>query len=337
MKSLYSFIASALMLGVFSARSAEVGLRIYWPHEITNFVAGDVESYPVSYKHVGMLQFNCDSFSEEVSKQVREKLKTNGITEESIFVDIPLDKTLQATHEGVITRLEKGEKAGWEWGDLIVYREALFDFNCKDQDLFPGPWSDLRMLSVDDITNLRARLKAAHETGRLKRADYKLCQLIHCWRNIGEPEKDFLLKHMDGLYVEVNTEGGNWISHGKRGIANHEFERGRKYEPYEFGDTGSQDCAEAVAWAVRNDFHVGFSSGSNVRDIWFREMFEDLTARIVALGVDPSDDRISYLLHHNRNTDDDVMPYFPEDDEDRSISTTGSSIWTAATPGFLNG
>ena len=57
----------------------------------------------------------------------------------------------------------------------------------------------------------------------------------------------------------------------------------------------------------------------------------------MALGVDPSDDRISYLLHHNRNTDDDVMPYFPEDDEDRSISTTGSSIWTAATPGFLNG
>ena len=304
--------------GVINTTSAKVGLRAYHVHEVNKFTTADPKTYPYTYEYADMMQLNIHpnfTFVTNSVQKVREKLKTNVITEEFIFRGA-LDTIKDEPFEYVIERLAKAEKAGWVWGDLILYREPLFDFQCKDQELLPGPWADMRMLSVEGVSTLRKRLKEAHEKGRLRQPYYKLNQLIYCWANLGEAEKKFLLTYMDGLYIEVNSKGGNWKSEGvKAEITNKNFKRGVLYDPYKIGNLGTQDSADAVAWCVKHDFHVGFSSGSNVKDVWFKDMFEDLIGRIDAHGVSPTHPLISYLLHHNRSVDDSVMPYFPENEE----------------------
>jgi len=305
----------ALMLCAMSVQGAEVALRVYHPHEVKKLVEANRKDYPVTYESIDLLQYNIEQHDEALASKVRTSLKTNRITEEWI-IHGELDKATEQSYDGLVKRIAMAERTGWSWGDFICYREPSFDFAHPKQELRPGPWNDARILCADDIQTMRAQLKEAHTAGKISRNDYKLCQLIYCWKNIGEPEKAFLLKHFDGVYVELNTRGGNWVVDGVPGHvtkANYDLET--HYKIADCGDPGMTDCADMAKWCMENDFHFGITMGSNVRDIWFKDMFEAFMKEMKKRGVDPADPRITYVLHHNRAKDDNKMPYFPESEK----------------------
>ena len=305
----------AILLSATSAQGADVAIRVYHPHEVKNLIEADRQDYPVTYQSVDLLQYNIEQHDEALAAQVAQSLKTNRITEEWIIKG-DIEKATEQSYNGLVKRIEMAERNGWSWGDIICYREPSFDFAHPKQKLRPGPWNDLRILCADDIETMRAQLKAAHTAGRIKQDNYKLCQLIYSWKNIGEPEKAFLLKHFDGVYVELNTRRGNWVVDGIPGQvtkANYDLET--YYKIADFGDPGMTDCADMAKWCMENDFHFGITMGSNLRDIWFKDMFEEFMKQMKKRGVDPADPRITYVMHHNRGKDDGVMPYFPESEE----------------------
>jgi len=307
---------AAVLLGAMSVQGAEVALRVYHPHEVQHLIEANRKAYPVTYESVDLLQYSIDLHDESLVPKVRESLKTNRITEEWI-IHGEIEDAAEQSYDGLVGRIAMAERTGWSWGDLICYREPSFDFPVKDQDLRPGPWNDARILCADDVNTMRAQLKAARQAGKIRQDDYKLCQLIYCWKNVGEPEKEFLLKHFDGIYIELNTRGGNWVVDGIPGhVTRENYDLEKHYKIADFGDPGMTDCADMAKWCMENDFHFGITMGSNVRDIWFKDMFEAFTKAMKTRGVDPADPRITYVLHHNRGQNDGVMPYFPESEED---------------------
>lgn len=327
---------ACLLMSLTNVPAAEVALRVYHPHEVENLIEADPKDYPVTFEHADALQYCIRLHDESLAPKVRDSLKTNKITEEWIIMG-ELDEWAKQNHVELINRVAMAERNGFHWGDWILYREPTFDFTHPKQDLRPGPWNDARILSVNDIKNLRARLKAAYDAGQLQEENYQLCQLIYCWKNVGSAEKEFLKENFDGVYVELNTRGGNWVIDGRPGeVTQENYDLGTHYKIADFGDPGMTDCAEMARWCLENDLTFGITFGANVRDIWFKDMFDALVIAMEKQGVDPSDPRITYLLHHNRQFDDDEMPYFPESEEDSitnlakyMIETVGQSAGSA--------
>lgn len=304
-----------VMMGAMCAQGAEVALRVFHPHEVRNLLAADPKEYPVSYKSIDLLQYNIEQHDESLAVRVRETLETDRITEEWI-ISGELDQASEQSYDGLIQRIAMAERNGWSWGDFICYREPTFDFAHPDQALRPGPWNDARILCEDDVKTMRAQLLAAQKAGKIKEDEYNICQLIYCWKNVGEVEKAFLLEHFDGLYIELNTRGGNWVVDGVPGhVTKANYDLKTPYEIADFGDPGMTDCADMAKWCMENDMPFGITMGSNVRDIWFKDMFEAFMKAMKERNIDPADPRITYVLHHNRPPDDDVMPYFPESEE----------------------
>ena len=126
-----------------------------------------------------------------------------------------------------------------------------------------------------------------------------------------------MLENFDGIYIELNTRGGNWVVDGIPGqVTQASYDLEKAYKIADFGDPGMTDCADMAKWCMENNFHFGITMGSNVRDIWFKDMFEEFMKQMNKRGVDPADPRITYVLHHNREIDDKGMPYFPESEKD---------------------
>lgn len=306
-----------LLNGAWSvpSQAADVVLRVFHPHEVRNLVETDKEEYPVTYAYTDVLQYNIDHHDEGLSPVVRGSLKTNRITEEWI-VKGELETADQQKYDDLVRRIAMGERTGWSWGDLILYREPSFDYYHPKQQLRPGPWNDARILSAEDIRTIRRQLKEAYEAGKLKRDDYKITQLIYAWENIGEAEKEFLLENFDGVYVELNSRDGNWVVEGEpTQVTRENYDLEKAYKIPDFGIPGMQDCADMAKWCMDNDMPFGITMGANLRDLWLKDMFEALMIEMRARGVDPADPRITYVLHHNRKFDDDGMPYFPESEE----------------------
>ena len=297
------------ILATVCAQAADVGLRLYHPHEVRNLLAEPAASYPECRKRLAVVQFPADRYP-DTAKQVRNCFPASVITEEHIIGNVKDDAAEESTFNGLVKRIAAGEAAGWEWGDILVYREPLFAA-IAHQNLLPGPWTDRRLISERDIRMLRARLRRAHAAGELVHADYRICGLIHSWLNIGEPEKAFIRSSLDGLYVELNTSGGKWAVDGAAGTIGAEFQNpGHNFAA--FGKPGTRDCARMAEWCLKEGKRFGITHGANVPDVWFRAMFDDYLLRAREIGVDPASPRCTYLLHHNRSKDDGGLPYFPE-------------------------
>ena len=331
MKNLYIFVLGSLFLITFTAHGAKIGFRFYHKHEYENLINEPVESFPVTHEYVSVIQFANNFTTIDVSKKVRNKFKTNVLVEEAILFG-PQSDANKNKHIDLVKRIHEAEKAGWEWDHIILYREPSFDFSIKNQDLSPGPWSDLRLASQKDIDNLKKRLSEAYKKGILKKKKYSICPLIYSWKNIGEEEKKFLKKNSDGVYIELNPRSGKWVTDGSPDTFKGNYKRGKKYIMSDFGVPGTYDCAEMAKWCLENNLMFGMTIGANTEDPWTPDMLDDFAVQCKELNIDPRNDNFVYLLHHNQNQPG-MLPYFPES---RSYSMTYLTRWLIENFGALS-
>ena len=174
MNNLFLFIFGSYFITAFSLQGAKTGFRFYHKHEYEALIAEPVESFPVTHEYVSVIQFANNFTTIDVSKKVRNKFKTNVLVEEAILFG-PLSDAKNNSHNDLVKRIQEAEKAGWDWNHIILYREPSFDFSIKNQDLSPGPWSDLRLVSQKDIDNLKKRLGEAYKKRILKKKKYSIC------------------------------------------------------------------------------------------------------------------------------------------------------------------
>ena len=146
MNNFFQFVLVSYFLAAFSVQGAKTGIRFYHKHEYEALIAEPIDSFPVTHEYVSVIQFANNFTSIDVSKKVREKFKTDLIVEETIMFG-PLSDANKNKHIDLVKRIQEAEKAGWDWDHIIPYREPSFDFSIKNQDLSPGPWADLRLIS----------------------------------------------------------------------------------------------------------------------------------------------------------------------------------------------
>lgn len=308
-----------------SAPAADIGLRFHHAHEVRDLLAEPLTSYPQSHEKVTVVQFPVEQYPEQ-AKEVRNCFPKSKITEEMILANVPQDATKEANFNGLIKRIKAGEAAGFEWGDILVYREPLFDALCPGQNLLPGPWKDRRLISERDVDALRSRLRQAHAAGEIAQENYRICGLIYSWLNIDEKEKAFIRSKLDGVYIELNSRNGKWMKEGVRTSIGDDF-KNPGHDFAAFGLPGTKDTAQMAAWCVKEKKRFGITSGANLPDIWYRDMFADYLLRAQEAGFDPASEQCTYLLHHNRGADDKMLAYFPE---------SGTSTMTALTKYLLD-
>lgn len=331
MNYIYFFILGSFFITAFSLQGAKIGFRFYHKHEYENLIAEPVDSFPVTHEYVSVIQFANNFTTIDVSKKVRNKFKTDLLVEEAIMFG-PQSDANKNKHIDLVKRIQEAEKAGWDWDHIIPYREPSFDFSIKSQDLSPGPWFDLRLISEKDIDNLRKRLSEAHKKGILKKKHYSICPLIYSWKNIGDKEKDFLKKNADGVYIELNPRDGRWVTDGSQTIFKNNYKKGEKYIMSDFGVPGTYDCAEMAKWCLENNLLFGMTIGANTEDPWTPDMLEDFAKQCKLLDVDSRNDNFVYLLHHNQSQPG-MLPYFPESE---SYSMTYLTRWLIENFGALS-
>jgi len=310
MNNLLLFIFGSFFITAFSVQGAKIGIRFYHKHEYEDLIAEPVDSFPVTHEYVSVIQFANNFTTIDVSKKVRNKFKTDLLVEEAIMFG-PLSDAKKNKHIDLVKRIQEAEKAGWDWDHIIPYREPSFDFSIKNQDLSPGPWFDMRLISEKDIDNLKKRLGEAYKKDKLKKKKYSICPLIYSWKNIGDKEKKFLKKNCDGVYIELNPRDGRWVTDGSQSIFTNNYKKGEKYTMANFGVPGTYDCAEMAKWCKENNLMFGMTIGANIEDPWTPDMLADFARQCEVLGVDPRSDNFVYLLHHNQGTPG-ILPYFPE-------------------------
>ena len=250
MNNLFLLVLGSCFITAFPLQGAKIGFRFYHKHEYENLIAEPVDSFPITHEYVSVIQFANNFTTIDVSKKVRNKFKTDLLVEEAIMFG-PQSDANKNKHIDLVKRIQEAEKAGWDWDHIIPYREPSFDFSIKSQDLSPGPWFDLRLISEKDIDNLRKRLSEAHKKGILKKKHYSICPLIYSWKNIGDKEKDFLKKNADGVYIELNPRDGRWVTDGSQTIFKNNYKKGEKYIMSNFGVPGTYDCAEMAKKKAR--------------------------------------------------------------------------------------
>lgn len=294
--------------------AAEIGFRTYHRHEVLQLIGQPVETYPHCYEQAAMLQIPPHLHPAELLAEARTKLKTNTITEEFIIIGKPADSVDEAAFDPLVKMIAKAEQAGWEWGDLIVYREPIYATRPPGQPLLPGPWRDRRLISAEDIASIRARLVRSHAQGVIKKCHYRICGLIHSWKNIDEDAKAFINTHLDGLYVEMNTWNNTWRTDGVPTTIGKEFvDPGVDLAPY--GWPGTIDTARMIKWCLDHGKRAGITTGANINDRWLQAMYGNFFVHLRNLQVDPAADGFVILLHHNRKQDDGRLAYFPETEE----------------------
>ncbi len=296
--------------------SAEVGFRYYHKGEVAHVMKTDIKKVaPISYKDVDAIQLPVERYPEE-AEPIRKKFKTNVLTEEFIFVNCKVGEVKEKNLRSLIKRIAAAEKAGWTYGDIIAYREPSFNSHIPTQDLYPGPWSDVRLIAKSDVESMRSIINKAYKKKLIKRNNYRICALIYAWDNMDDKAKAFAKKHLDGLYVELNSRGGRWPKTGKAGIVGHgkKYVEPKKHNIAAYGTPGNTDTAAMAKWCKENGLRFGISTGSNVRDVWFKKMFNDFFAQCKTLKVDHKHKNFMYLIHHN-NADTKRLPYYPESEE----------------------
>ncbi len=295
------------------ATAGNLGLRVYHAHEIDALIETPRSAYPECYQNTTVLQFPALRYQDQ-SNAVRQNLATNTITEEFIIVNQRLEEVTESTFDGLVQLIAAAEATGWTWGDILVYREPLFDVLIPDQQLYPGPWQDRRLIGPQDIKMLRKRLLQAYEAGDVRGSSYRICGLLYSWKNIGEAEQQFIREHLDGLYVELNSRSGQWQPHGNQTTIGKTFAN-PGHDFVAFGLPGTVDTAQMFDWCLRQDLYCGITAGANLTDRWFPAMFANLLVHLRTLKVNPTHPKVTYLLHHNRNIDDGKLLYFPEAEE----------------------
>jgi len=314
-KNIFLFIASALMM-TSQIFSAEVAFRFYHKGEVDGIMRVDLKKVaPVTYEMVDAIQLPVERYPNE-AEPIRKKFKTNVLTEEFIFVNCKPGKVQEKNLRSLIRRISAAEESGWIYGDIIAYREPSFNSNIPSQDLYPGPWSDTRLIAKSDVKAMRDMINQAYEEKKLKRKDYRICGLIYAWDNMDLKAKAFAKEYLDGLYVELNSRGGRWPKKGKAGKVGYgkNYVEPKKHSISAYGTPGNIDCALMAKWCAENNIRFGITTGSNVKDVWFKKMFNDFFAQCKALNVDHKHKNFMYLIHHN-NVDAKRLPYYPESEE----------------------
>jgi hypothetical protein len=305
-------ISTTLWSGLPLANAADLAIRFHHRHEVEQLLAEPKASFSRCDAILTCVQFPVH-LHPELSLAVREKLTTDRIIEEFI-IRAPVGEVTESTFDPLVRRIAAAEADGWRWGDTLAYREPLFDELVGGPVLHPGPWKDRRLVSERDVKMLRARLRRAHAEGELERSDYAVCGLLYSWMSVGDGEKAFIQSDLDGLYVELNSRGGKWQPHGNVSTIGSDFVN-PGHDFVAFGLPGTIDTARMMAWCLKKGLKTGITAGANLTDVWFIPMFDNLRVHLQNLKVDPGDARITWLLHHNREPDDERLHFFPETEE----------------------
>ncbi|MFN3168415.1 MAG: hypothetical protein ACE37H_15255 [Phycisphaeraceae bacterium] len=112
----------------------------------------------------------------------------------------------------LIKQIKQWEDRGGEVVHILICREARLAVNRGWPDAELGPFKeDGRILSAEDVADIRAMFKQAHGLGLTKHADYNLIQMVE------EPsffatdaEAQAVVKQMQGIAYEAHQFNRHW-------------------------------------------------------------------------------------------------------------------------------
>lgn len=206
--------------------------------------------------------------------------------------------------DGIVKGIKRIKSLGYTYDYIILYHEIL-------AKLPGGPWSDPRISSLEEISQLRERILLGHKRGDLKHPTYKIFTMPYQFQTgstMGiKPYETtpvgcdaatlaFIKKNFDGLFLEVN--GHDYLSRNEH-----------------------IDAAQAATWCRANGLEFGITSGGSGKDAVCKSMYQNIFAEMAKVGFDKSWSEMHYILHHV------YQPYADRLPEWVTNTTTENSRW----------
>lgn len=119
---------------------------------------------------------------------------------------------LTPKRNGLIRVIRNWEQRGAEVGRILIAREYDLAINRGHDEAKPGPFKeDTRILYEQDVDNIRAMFKQAHDQGLLKKDHYQLIQMVQHPSFFADDERvKPIIDKMEGVCLEVHQFGRHW-------------------------------------------------------------------------------------------------------------------------------
>lgn len=270
------------------------------PNEAAQFTQNPAD-FPVNKVNIGMLQMSPGLYSNQALLDMRKVWNTDHYETEFILPYVDTDiLPLGSQVDNLVGIIKKVEAQGYTFDYVILYHESAL------ADLPPGPWSDPRVPSQEEIDLFRSKVSEAHARGELNYDDYKVFAMPYQFTPGGgliQPAGcdaatlAFIKANFEGVFLEVN--GHDYIQ-----------------------DNGAPDAAQAAAWCRDNGLEFGITSGAmEIKDKNYKTMYDVIFAELAKVGIDKSWDKLHYVLHHAFQPYENKLPEWIEN------TTTENARW----------
>ncbi|MEM1354597.1 MAG: hypothetical protein AAGH88_06920 [Planctomycetota bacterium] len=150
---------------------------------------------------------------------------------------------LEPNRNHLVRTIRRWEQAGGEVEHILICREARLAIQRGWPDAELGPFEeDGRILSAQDVADIRALFRNAHAAGLIEHDNYKLIQMVE--------EPSFFAKDAQAQAVVMQMEGVAYEAH--------QFNR---HWPLETGWSSPDKVVEGAKWTLAQDLEYIFYYG----------------------------------------------------------------------------
>lgn len=194
--------------------------------------------------------------------------------------------------------LRRWESHGGTIEHILICREYRLAIQRGHDDAKPGPFpEDTRILSKQDVADIRALFRDAHQQGLLKHANYKLIQMVE--------HPTFFAENARAQEVVLSMEGVAYEAH--------QFNR---HWPLESGWSKPEKVVRGAKWTLKQGKEYIFYFGPVVwKSKYYEEFIErDWLKAYWAAGLPKHHPRMHYYLNTFPHAHGRGRPIGPESD-----------------------
>lgn len=198
----------------------------------------------------------------------------------------------------LVKTIRQWETKGGVVEHILICREYRLAIHRGHKDAKPGPFpEDTRILSAEDVDNIRAMFGAAHEKGLLKHDNYKLIQMVE--------EPSFFATNPRAQAVIAKMEGVAYEAH--------QFNR---HWPLETGWSKPEKVIRGAKWTLEQDKEYIFYYGPVIwKSKQYYEFIErDWLNKFWEAGLPKHHPRMHYYLNTFPHGSGRGRPVGPESD-----------------------
>lgn len=206
----------------------------------------------------------------------------------------------------LVREIHNWEQRGGTIEHILICREYRLAVHRGYKNARPGPFrEDTRILSLEDVANIRKLFRMAHEKGFLKQDNYKLIQMVeHPLFFAQDPRVKPIIDSMDGVAYEAHMFNRHW--------------------PLETGWSKPENVARGALWTLNQGKEYIFYFGPI---IWKCKQYHPFIERewmeaYWKAGLPKQHPRMHYYLNLFPNESGRGRPVGPESDPHSDLGFT---------------